>query len=941
MKYDLNITKHLHMKKIIFAALLLLSSKIFSQATYTDEAGKWRLGLNAGAMWQASDVTPHAGIAGGFTIERILTKKADAFIGFALGFRYLSGNCTGLDTKASYGVASNTALNGTFDSTINYTKNGGIFYNNYKSYIHEGALELKINFPRFEQKTNLIFHIMGGIGICNYKTWINALDINGQMYDFTSLQNAGSVTPADVKKVLNGSYGTLAEGSSPTGTTRFVPSIGVGFGFKFSKHVSLVFEYRAAFPGTNLLDGVTHDMNNELITNNDFYNYASANLLFTLYGRQHKSSYNPTPAYTNATPVNTQPINNTTVYNNYPTQPINNGAPIYNNVPQVYPPYVNITSPVNNFSSQGNYISVQGNVQNVQSANQISISQNGYPIKYFSYDPYNGTFNFQTFLQQGTNNIIVTANSQYGTGSQGVTVFYNPPYTPNYGGAVYPNGGENAYPNNTYPNNNVQPVVVNPNVVTPVNTNNGAPPFSVGSTIPIQLGGKPFVQFVNPSHSPEDVLNSTYNVNATVQNVTLANQITVSINGNNVQQFNFNPSTKNLDFTANLLTGYNSIHISATNAAGTDSKSTVIDYRPVGKPPRIDIFNPASSPFTSLNPNMLVNGYVYNVSSSSDITVNYNGNVLSFSYNNSTHEIDIPVNLLNGTNQLTITANNTYGNDVKQLSLIYQTFTVNPHTYGGNTNNQPVSTFTSTQNNPTINNQVPTFTVNPHINTGNQPISSFTATQNNPGIANNQVPTFTANPHTNIGNQSIPTFTATENNPINGNTNPVSTGSSSNNNMGGGIHREPEITLTSPQTTPYTTMSGVVSISANLNYVYSSSGASVTYNGNMVSCSFNPVSSELLNFTSPLQPGMNTFVIKATNLYGTVTKVVNVTYVPTNPNGNVNGNPSLHFTNGFNNNTTPPRTFSNTNVQPVKNPVQMQQNNSQPQQFNPGRPRQR
>ena len=914
MVYDLKITKHLNMKKIIFAALLIFSTKFYGQATYTDQVGKWRLGLNAGAMWQASDVTAHAGVAGGFTIERILNKKADALIGFALGLRYLSGNCSGLDTKASYGVANNTALNGTYDTTLNYAKHGGVFYNNYKTYIHEGALELKINFPRFEQKTNLIFHVMGGIGICNYKTWINARDVNGNMYDFTALQNAQNVTAADVKNVLNGSYGTPAQGTSSGGTTTWLPSIGVGFGFKFSRHVSLVFEYRAAFPRTNLLDGVAYDMNNERIKNNDFYNYVSANLLFTIYGRQHKSSYNTTPVYTNAnTNTNTtpqQPINNNTYYNNnYSTPPVN-GTNVYNSAPQVYPPYVNITYPANNYSSQSNYVSVQGNIQNIQSANQIAVSQNGYPVKYFSYDPYSGNFHFQTFLQQGTNNIIVIANSQYGTGSQGVTVFYNPPYTPPYsGGSVYQNGGNN-YTNNTYQTNTTQTVTINTNVVTPTTTVNNTIPHNGATAVPIQLDSKPIVQFTNPLSSPEDVFNPTYNISATVQNVSLANQITIGVNGNNVQQFNFNPSTKIVNFTANLLTGFNSIHISATNGAGTDAKSTVMDYKPVGKPPRIDVFNPASSPFTSLQPNIIVNGYVYNVLSSSDITVNCNGNVLNFNYNNNTHEIDIPVNLLNGANQLNIIANNNFGNDSKPLSLIYQaqTFTVGPHIFGSN------QTFTVTQNNQTQ----PTFTVNPHMNAGN----------------NQTQPTFTVDPHMNAGNnQTQPTYTLNSNlNEGNlgsqGNSNTGNNGGAANNNMGGGIHRQPEITVTSPQNTPYTTMSGVISISANLNYMYGNSSASVMYDGNQVSFSYNPLTSELLNFTSPLKPGMNTFVIKATNSYGTVTKNVDINYVPTNLNGNVNGNPTLHFAGGMNNNTNPPRGFNiqTQPTQPIKSPVQMQNN---------------
>ena len=847
------------MKKIILIIFAFFSIKMSGQSIYTDYPGKWRIGINVGAMWQNSDVTPHAGIAGGFNIERILNKKADAKIGFSLGFRYLSGNCTGLDIKPSSGVVNNNALNGTYDSTINYSKNGGYFYNNYKSYIHEGALELKINFPRFEQKTNLIFHIMGGIGICNYKTWINALDANGNMYDFASLQNMQNVSATDVKRILNGSYSTLAQGSSPGGTTLFAPSIGVGFGFKLSRHVALVFEYRASFPSTNLLDGVTYNIKNEPIRQNDFYNYASANLLFTIFGRYSSNTYvapvNNT-VYTQNTqaPVNTYvPVNNTPP----PVNPVYNQQPIYTNQQaQGYPPYVNIFSPTNNYSSPNNYISVKGNIQNIQSFQQISISQNGYPIKYFTYDPYTTNFHFQTFLQQGLNNIIITANSPFGTGSQGLTIFYNPPYIPNNGNGVHTyngvhpnNNGNDPYNNNpgnnsNNNNNGNNPYNNNPgnNTINTGNLNNGIPqgePHTIQShtlhetenQLPVQLGSKPIIQYISPSFSPDDISTNTYNIIASIQNIAAAHQVTVSVNGNSVQQFNYNTGTKELSFTANLLTGYNSVNIVATNTIGTDSKSTVIDYKPVGQPPRIDISNPSTASYTSQQPNIIVSGYVYNVTSSSDIKVLYNGNPVTFSYNNNTHEIEVPVNLTANTNQLNITATNAFGNDEKQVALLL-----------------------STQN------------------------------TNTSAVVN---------------------------------------------------HTKPVIAITSPASNPYTSMSGVVSISANIDLVTDAANVSVTYNGTEVSFSYNPHVNQQLNFTSPLKPGDNTFIINAKNGYGTVSKNLEINYVPTNPNGNVNGNPSIHFTGGVNNTTNIPRGLNTqaTQLQPIK-PIQ----NSTPGQSQPAKP---
>ena len=851
------------MKKLIFAVLIIFSSPIFSQSTYTDEAGKWRLGLNAGAMWQTSDVSPYANIAGGFTIEKILNKKSDAIIGFALGLRYLSGHCTGLDTKASYGVANNTALNGTFDSQTDYAHHGGIFYNNYKTYIHEGALELKINFPKFEQKTNLILYLMGGVGVCNYKTWINALDQKGNRYDFTALQNAQNVTASDVRKVLNGSYSTLAQGSSPDGTYRFTPSVGIGFGFKLSRVVALVFEYRAAFQRTNLLDGVTYNNFNEPVKQNDFYNYASAHLLFTLYGKTKKSSYNNSTANTY-----TQPHTNNTVYTNQqPVQQqpsIYNQSPIYNQQPQNYPPHVSISYPQNNFSSTGDYVTVQANVQNIQSAQQISISQNGYPVKYFTYDSYNGNLHFQTFLQQGANNIIITANSSYGTGSQGVVIFYNPPYVPL----------------------NNSPVVINPTIEGNTDPSNNTPPVN---NTPVSVIKKPIIQYLNPSFSPDDVISSSFNIIASIQNVNAANQIAISFNGSSVQQFNYNALSKTVNFTVNLLTGYNTVNITATNISGIDSKSTVIDYKPIGKPPRIDVFNPTTSPFTSGNQNMIVSGYVYNVASALDISANYNGNNVSFTYNNVTHEIDIPVNLSTSSNQLQINAHNTFGSDTKQVVLLYLNLNSTIHPYIGGVI-APVTPTTT-----------PIF--------GNIPIIQTEI----PIIINQQ---------TQGGNQTGST-------PTNG------SNSGSVNGMGA-HHNAPEFLLTSPGTNPYTSMSGVISISANINYIMDASKVFVTYNGAPVSFSYNPIISEHLSFTSPLKPGNNTFIINASNPYGSISESININYIPTNPNGNVNGNPALHFNNGINNTSNAPRNINVNTVNPTPTtlptttPVQIQQNSGRP-----------
>ncbi|MHB8261727.1 MAG: hypothetical protein ACYDCN_01295 [Bacteroidia bacterium] len=283
------------MSKVLLSVFVIFSLSVFSQRTYSDLPGKWRFGLNAGTMWEYCDVTPHAGLAGGLSIERILNRQANAHVGFSLGLRCLAGNASGMDTHPSTGVEHNDALNGVNNPNLNYAQNGGVFYNNYKTHINEGALELKLSFPRLEQNMHLILHLVGGVGICNFKTMINALDANGQLYNFSSLENNPNVTQAEVKKLENGKYTTLAQGSAANGTNMFVPSFGAGIGFKMSRNFSLVFEYRASFPRTNFLDGVNYNIYNEHTKYNDFYNYASVNVYFTIYGMKSNTVYSNPP----------------------------------------------------------------------------------------------------------------------------------------------------------------------------------------------------------------------------------------------------------------------------------------------------------------------------------------------------------------------------------------------------------------------------------------------------------------------------------------------------------------------------------------------------------------------------------------------------------------------------------------------------------------------
>src|SRR6185369_6947109 len=164
-------------------------------------------------------------------------------------------------------------------------------------------------FPAFEQRTHLIFHIWGGIGIGKFKTWIDAKDKAGNMYNLSTL-NGQNVNQSDLSRIYTGSYETLAEGSGSNGTIRVLPSAGVGFGVRLGKYVALVLEHKVSMPFTDYLDGYAFSGSGSCI--NDWYHYTGVNMIFTLHASGSSSSSGNThtdhSVYNNTNTTTTQTV---------------------------------------------------------------------------------------------------------------------------------------------------------------------------------------------------------------------------------------------------------------------------------------------------------------------------------------------------------------------------------------------------------------------------------------------------------------------------------------------------------------------------------------------------------------------------------------------------------------------------------------------------------
>lgn len=186
----------------------------------------------------------------------------------------------------------------------------------------------------------------------------------------------------------------------------------------------------------------------------------------------------------------------------------------------------------------------------------------------------------------------------------------------------------------------------------------------------------PIVTFKNPLVSPIDVMEKSYNVVANVLNVTDKNQITVKLNNQFLSNFLFDVKMNVVSFQVLLQEGANQIEVKATNTVGSDSKITMLFFKPIKQKimPIVNITNPSVSPFVSVTNMHELVATVLNVENKQNIEVYVNNqNVDDFSYNLNNKILKLNVNLLDGDNTVLIKANNSEGVAQDDQIITYKT----------------------------------------------------------------------------------------------------------------------------------------------------------------------------------------------------------------------------------------------------------------------------
>jgi hypothetical protein len=874
------------MKKHILT--LILFSAVFSfnlKAQFIDyeRDNGWKFGINMGGTWQESEqfgstnfkTKPYAGFSGGLTFGKSIFERPGSFLAFDLRYRFLMGKSYGW-----LGVPS-------FDTTITGTGPDAIpfGFQNYRFGYRENTLEGVLTLHSLRERTGILLYGFGGIGITRYTVNADYKDGLGAFNDYSGIDtNSFNQNHLAIATTLRNSSDLDFETELTASKIKFMPSLGVGLGYQFTPSFAMGIEHKITYAlNDNEIDGGV------LNGKNDRYHYTA--LIFRWGLLRARPSYN---------------VNSNDNVNDYTTNPT--PTPVDNTpLPTGNKPLVNIYNPSTNNSvaHSANYV-IKAKVYYVANSSNIVFRQNGSQSFSFTYNPSTNEFTANVILANGSNSFEIIGSNNYGSdqdskvvifesldftpaGSPPVVKIINPPYSPFNvvsGTQTFPlsaqllnvtnsnnvklkvNGsfvtGFSFNPNTNSFSHNLNLIQGN-NVVEIIATNNFGQASDVATIIYTrqETTPPPIVTILTPSTSPLNTSNPVEIINGTVMNVASANNINVNINGSSISNFNYDYNTKKISFSANLIVGANVITITGSNAAGVDSKTTTLLFKPseVVALPIVDFTFPLTSPFSSPNMNITIKGTVLNVNSKNDITVTGNGLLINnFSYNNVTKEVVFNVNLISGSNIFKIKGTNGAGSDEDETVIVHKGTVMLP----------PVVTITNPLLNP--------FPTNSPVHTIVAKIVNIDG-QNNAGFIFNGV-----NSTAFTYNASTKEFIATVNLLEGNNTFQISGTNAMGTDSKTGVIKytktneiqPPLVIISNPAVNPFETFNATENVNATVHNVASSANIAVQVNGMAVTNFTFDNTTKKLSFTSNLNLGANVVQISGSNSAGVDTKMTTI-----------------------------------------------------------------
>ena len=271
----------------------------------------WEVGIHGGHQMVIGDIWPRPGFGFGAHVRRALDYA------WAMRLDFVYGNSFGLEPRNSGGTATGPASANRVLKDLGYgngNAGGNDWYHSYKmkymSLSLHGVWSLNsFNFKNQTRKLN--WFILGGPGIATFETFYDAKDAEGNIYDFSNIDNGLNTNSnredrktalSSLKDMLDGEYETRAEtalgrrsGVDDSEVERQYnaqATVGAGVAWRINKKFNIALEHQVSLIFGNegdLLDGYRHRSTVDLTQFKDLINYTNVRLNFNLGNHDEKS----------------------------------------------------------------------------------------------------------------------------------------------------------------------------------------------------------------------------------------------------------------------------------------------------------------------------------------------------------------------------------------------------------------------------------------------------------------------------------------------------------------------------------------------------------------------------------------------------------------------------------------------------------------------------
>ena len=261
----------------------------------------WQVGLGLGSFFVSGDVKPQFGWGSSLFARKSLgyvsSIRAEYFFGQASGQNFTPSVGAGHPNAAPFRQIDHT---GTVTAGL-YNEDSPFYDNYFIPQFHALAIQgvFNLNNLRFHRQDNRwSFNAIAGLGASLYQTRYNALDANGQAYDFRFVANGldpnirgdRRVIRDNVRSILDDRHESLAEQDRRNAfivgkgdkarMLRPYLSLGLGLEYLVTPRLSIGLEHQVFIQADDFIDGKSRNALGERTSGLDIPQYTSVRIAF-------------------------------------------------------------------------------------------------------------------------------------------------------------------------------------------------------------------------------------------------------------------------------------------------------------------------------------------------------------------------------------------------------------------------------------------------------------------------------------------------------------------------------------------------------------------------------------------------------------------------------------------------------------------------------------